>query len=125
MSMKYVTDRKRAQGLGASRQGTHHHWQMMMTSIALVVIVPVFIMTFGYGLGGTYEEVIAYFSKPFPALVLAVSIIVIVYHTMQETLVAIEDYVPGKAGKLTIVAVTAFGYLLMLTGLFAVAKIAL
>ena len=123
--MKYITDRKRAQGLGASRHGTHHHWQMMMTSMALVIIVPVFIVTFGYGLGGSYEDVVTYFSQPFPALVMAVTIIVVIYHTMQETLVAIEDYVPGKAGKLTIIAVTAIGYLLMLTGLFSIAKLAL
>ena len=93
--------------------------------MALVIVVPLFIVTFGIGLGGTYEEVLAYFSRPFPALVVAVTIIVVIFHTMQETLVAIEDYVPGKAGKLTIIAVTALGYLMMLAGLFAIAKIAL
>jgi succinate dehydrogenase / fumarate reductase membrane anchor subunit len=107
--MNYRTDRKRAQGLGSSHHGTHHHWQMMITSMALVVIVPVFIVTFGLGLGGTYEEVIAYFSRPFPAIVAALTTVVVIYHTMQETLVAIEDYVPGKAGKLSIIAVTALG----------------
>ena len=123
--MNYRTDRKNAQGLGSSHHGTHHHRQMMISSMALVIVVPLFIVTFGIGLGGTYEEVLAYFSRPFPALVVAVTIIVVIFHTMQETLVAIEDYVPGKAGKLTIIAVTALGYLMMLAGLFAIAKIAL
>jgi len=123
--MNYLTDRKRAQGLGAAHQGTHHHWQMMITSMALVVLVPLFIITFGIGLGGTYEEVLAYYGKPFPALVAAATLIVAIYHTMQETIVAVEDYVHGTAGKLTIVAVTVFSYTLMAVGLFAIAKIAL
>lgn len=123
--MNYLTDRKRAQGLGSSHHGTHHHWQMMITSMALVVVVPLFIITFGLGLGGTYEEVLAYFSRPFPALVAAITAIVVIFHTMQETLVAIEDYVPGQAGKLAIVAVTVLGYTLMFVALFAIAKIAL
>jgi succinate dehydrogenase / fumarate reductase membrane anchor subunit len=123
--MNYLTDRKRAQGLGSSHHGTHHHWQMMITSMALVVVVPLLIITFGLGLGGTYEEVLAYFSRPFPALVAAITAIVVIFHTMQETLVAIEDYVPGQAGKLAIVAVTVLGYTLMFVALFAIAKIAL
>ena len=54
--MRYLTDRKRAEGLGASGSGTHHHWQMMVSSILLVPLVPLFIFTFGYGMGGTHEE---------------------------------------------------------------------
>ena len=43
--MRYLTDRKRAQGTGSGRQGTHHHWQMMVSSILLVVLVPLFVIT--------------------------------------------------------------------------------
>ena len=50
--MNYLTDRKRAEGLGAGGAGTHHHWQMMVSSILLVFLVPAFVITFGLGLGG-------------------------------------------------------------------------
>ena len=123
--MSFRTDRKRAQGLGAGRHGTHHHWQMMISSMALVILAPLFILVFGRGLGGSYQDVLAYFSHPFVALVVAITLVVGIWHVMQETLVAIEDYVPGKAGKLTLIAVTAFSYVLMAVGLFAIAKIAL
>lgn len=123
--MQFLTDRKRAQGLGAGGAGTHHHWQMLVSSILLVAVVPLFIFVFGSGLGGTYEEVLAYFSRPFPAIVMGLSLIVITRHVMNEAHEAIEDYMHGAAEKLAIVAVSAFSYTLIAAGLFALVKIAL
>jgi succinate dehydrogenase / fumarate reductase membrane anchor subunit len=123
--MRYLTDRKRAHGLGAAHHGTHHHWQMMLTSAALQVLVPLFVFTFGFGLGGTYEEVLAYFSRPFPAIVTVLTIVVGIFHLMQEAIMAAEDYTSGVTRKLTIIAITAFSYTLIAAGLFALVKIAL
>ena len=123
--MRYITDRKRAVGLGSGREGTHHHWQMMVTSMLLVVLVPAFVITVGLGIGGTYEEVVAYFARPLPELITMLSLVVGIFHVMNETNVAVEDYVPGTAGKLTMVAVTAFSYTLMAAGVFAILRIAL
>ncbi|MEL7114748.1 MAG: succinate dehydrogenase, hydrophobic membrane anchor protein [Pseudomonadota bacterium] len=122
--MRYMTDRKRALGLGSGREGTHHHWQMMVSSMALLFVIPAFVITFGLALGGSYEEVLAFFSRPVPALITALSLVVIVLHVMQETLVAVEDYVPGLAGKFTLMAVRAFSYILIAVGLFSIAKMA-
>lgn len=123
--MSFLTDRKRVIGLGSGREGTHHHWQMMISSILLVPLVPAFVITFGLGLGGTYEEVLAYFSRPLPAIITALSMTVIIWHLMQEALMAVEDYVHGTAGKLTLIAVKAFSYTLIFVGLFAIARMAL
>lgn len=123
--MSYLTDRKRAQGLGASRGGTHHHWQMMASSLALVILVPLFVLTFGAGLGGTYEDVLAYFSRPFPAIVTGLSLVVGIIHLMREAHAAIEDYMHGVSQKLTLIVVTAFSYTLIATGLLALVKLAL
>lgn len=123
--MSYLTDRKRAQGAGAGGQGTHHHWQMMASSAALVFLVPLFVFTFANGLGGTYEEVLAYYSRPFPAIITGLTLVVVIIHLMRETQVAIEDYVHGVAEKLSLMAVSAFGYTLIAAGLFALVKLAL
>ena len=123
--MNFTTDRKRALGTGSGRDGTHHHWQMMISSIALVFLVPLFVVVFGLGLGGSYEEVLAYFSHPFVAIVTGVSLVVGILHFMNETLEAIEDYVHGLPGRLAMFATTAFSYLLIAVGLFGIAKIAL
>ncbi|MCG7626999.1 succinate dehydrogenase, hydrophobic membrane anchor protein [Epibacterium sp. MM17-32] len=123
--MRFLTDRKRAEGLGAGGTGTHHHWQMMVTSILLVVLVPAFVITFGLGLGGTYEEVLAYYARPLPAIITGLTLVVGVIHLMRETQVAVEDYVHGLAGKLLLIAVAAFSYTLIAAGLFALVKLAL
>ena len=123
--MRYITDRKRVAGLGSGREGTHHHWQMIVSSVLLVPLVPLFVTIFDAALGGTYEEVTAYLSRPFPAIMLALSLIVIIVHLMREAHAAIEDYVHGTAGKLTLIATSAFAYGLIAVGLFALARLAL
>lgn len=123
--MAFLTARKRAQGLGSSHQGTHHHWQMMVSSVALGFVIPAFVITFAIGLGRPYDDVLAYFGQPVPALLMALSLIVIIKHVTQEALVAVEDYVHGDAQKLTLMAVKGFGYALIGVGLFAVARMAL
>ncbi|WP_108860765.1 succinate dehydrogenase, hydrophobic membrane anchor protein [Ruegeria sp. Alg231-54] len=123
--MNYLTDRKRAQGTGAGGEGTHHHWQMMVSSAALVLLVPLFVFVFANGLGRSYEEVLAYYSRPFPAIVTGLMMVVVIIHLVRETQVAIEDYVHGVAEKLSLMAVAAFGYTLIAAGLFALIKLAL
>ena len=123
--MRYITDRKRVIGLGSGREGTHHHWQMMVSSILLVPLVPLFVFTFASALGGTYDEVIAHFSRPYPAIISALALVVVILHRMREAHAAIEDYIHGPAGKLTLIATSAFSYALIAVGLFALARMAL
>lgn len=123
--MRYLTDRKRVHGLGSGREGTHHHWQMMMTSTLLVVLVPLFVFTFAYGMGGGHADVVTYFGSPFPALVTVATLVVVIFHLMNEAIAAVEDYVHGVGGKLTLMAVKTFSFSVMAIGIFAIARMAL
>lgn len=123
--MAFITDRKRVSGLGAARTGTHHFWTMTVTSVALLVLTPLFLFTFGPLLGEPYEEVYATLGRPFPALITALMLIVGLHHFRLGVQTLIEDYVKGLARKLWIVGMTIFSYALMAAGLFALAKIAL
>ena len=60
--MAFLTDRKRATGMGSAKSGTHHFWSMKVSSVALLFLVPMFIFTFGGILGSSYAEVMAYFA---------------------------------------------------------------
>ena len=123
--MAYITDRKRVLGLGVSRAGTAHHWQMLVTSILLVFLVPAFVITFALGLSTSRAEVLAHYANPLPALITVFALIVGIYHLMLEVRAAVEDYVHGTAGKLTLIAVTALSYGLIGVGIFCIARIAL
>ena len=123
--MAFVTDRKRVTGLGSAGSDTHHFWAMTVTSVALLVLTPLFLFTFGPLLGEPYADVQAALGRPFPALITALMLIVGLHHFRLGVQVLIEDYVKGLARKLWIVGMTIFSYALMAAGLFALAKIAL
>lgn len=123
--MRYLTDRKRAVGLGSAKTGVHHFWAMKVSSVALLILIPLFVFTFGPMLGAPHEEVVAYFARPFPAIVAALTMIVGFKHFSDGVRVMIEDYVHGGTRKYVIILMTCVSYGLMVTGLFAIAKIAL
>lgn len=123
--MQYLTDRKRATGLGASHTGTHHHWAMQVSAVALAILVPLFIFTFGHILGHSYAEVKAYYARPFPAIVAGLTIVVGLNHFRAGAEVMIEDYAQGAARKALIIGTTCLSYAAMATGLFALIRLAL
>lgn len=123
--MRYLTDRKRAEGFGSAKAGTEHHWSMTVSSGALLILIPLFVFTFGPMLGQPHEEVVAYFARPFPAVVAALTFVVGFKHFADGVQVLIEDYVHGLSQKVAIVAMTCLSYAAMAFGLFAVVRLAL
>lgn len=123
--MRYLTDRKRAVGMGSAKTGTAHFWAMKVSSFALILLIPLFVFTFGPILGSEYAEVTAYFARPWPALVAALTIVITMMHFKDGVQTMIEDYVHGTAQKVTILVMICISYGLAAMGLFAVAKLAL
>jgi succinate dehydrogenase / fumarate reductase, membrane anchor subunit len=123
--MAFVTDRKRAVGLGSAKAGTEHFWSMTKSSAALLILVPLFVFTFGPMLGQPHAEVVAYFSRPFPAIVAGLTLVVGFMHFKGGVQVMIEDYFKGLTRKILIIAMICLSYAAAATGLFAIARIAL
>jgi succinate dehydrogenase / fumarate reductase membrane anchor subunit len=123
--MAFLTDRKRALGLGSAKSGTEHFWSMKVSSVGLLVLVPLFVFTFGRILGSDYEAVTAYFARPFPAIVAILTIIVTFVHFKNGVQTLIEDYVHGMAEKVAIIAMTCLSYGAIAVGVFAIARLAL
>lgn len=123
--MAFLTDRKRAVGTGSAKSGTEHFWAMKVSSVGLLLLVPLFVFTFGPVLGSEYEEVVAYYARPFPAIVAALTIAVGFMHFKNGAQVLIEDYVHGMAQKILIIAVICLSYGAAAVGLFAIARLAL
>ena len=123
--MTYMTDRKRAAGRGASGQGTEHFWAMTKSAVALLILVPIFVFTFGPTLGSSYEEAVAYYARPFPSIVAALTLAVGFMHFKNGAQIAIEDYTGGLTRKGLILLVTLIAYGAAATGLYAIVKLAL
>lgn len=123
--MAFLTDRKRASGMGSAKSGTQHHWQMMVTSVALLVLIPIFVFQFGSTLGKPYEDVIAYYSRPVPAGIAMLTLLVGFFHFAKGVQTLIEDYVHGTARKVAIIAMICLSYGAAGLGVFALIRIAL
>ncbi|KAA0912461.1 succinate dehydrogenase, hydrophobic membrane anchor protein [Aquicoccus porphyridii] len=123
--MRYLTDRKRAEGKGASHTGTEHHWHMTVSAVALAFLVPTFLIIFGGALGGTREEVLATFARPFPAILTGLTLLVGMMHFKNGAKMMIEDYWQGTMRKALIMLVVGLSWTIAATGLYALARIAL
>ena len=123
--MAFLTDRKRAAGMGSAKSGTEHHWQMMVSSVALLVLIPLFVFTFGYALGMSYDDAAAYYQRPFPAIVGILTLLVGFLHFKGGVQTLIEDYVHGFARKALIIGSICLSYAAAAAGVFAIVRIAL
>ena len=123
--MRYLTDRKRAVGLGAAKTGVEHHWFMLVSSVGLLILIPLFVFTFGCALGGTHAEVLAYYSRPFPAIVAGLTLVVGFMHMMRGWQMMVEDYSKGLVRVFLVLGMNFLCYALMAAGLFALVKLAL
>ena len=123
--MAYLTDRKRAAGLGSAKSGTQHHIGMQVSAVALAILTPLFIFTFGCILGAPHPEVVAYFARPFPSIVAGLTLVVGFIHFKNGAHMMLQDYVHGTKLMVLMTGVTLLSYGAMATGLFALVKLAL
>ena len=123
--MDFRTDRKRVEGLGSAKDGTEHHWRMTLSSWGLAILVPLFVFTFGSTLGSDYETALATYSRPFPAIVAILTLVVGWMHFKGGVQVLIEDYTHGATRTGLIVATTCLSYAAAAAGVFAIVSIAL
>lgn len=124
-SAAHLTDRKRVSGLGAARAGTKHHMAVTYSSVALAVLIPLFVLTFGGILGEPYPVVAAYFTRPFPALVAILTLGVGWWHYAKGVQVLLEDYTRGQTRKWSILAAKALSLFAAVAGIYALLRLAL
>jgi succinate dehydrogenase / fumarate reductase, membrane anchor subunit len=123
--MRYLTPRKRAEGRGAAHHGAEHHWAMTVSSVGLAFLVPLWLYIFGSALGGTREAVLETFSRPLPAILTALVLIVGMRHFAMGATTMIEDYARDTTRKMLIIFVISLSWVIAATGLFALARMAL
>lgn len=124
--MSFITDKKRVQGFGSANAGSHHFITQRVTAVALIPLTAMFILPFAYNLGESHERVLEAYAHPVNALIAILFFITVFKHLSQGLQVVIEDYVPNKGTRTALLLANTFCcWLFGLTGVFAVAKIAL
>lgn len=123
--MSFLTDAKRASGRGSAKSGTEHHWNMMVSSVALVFLCLYFIFSVGTMLGAPHGEVVAYFARPFPAMMALLTVLVGFMHYKNGVQAMIEDYTDGVTRKALIIAMICISYAAAALGALGLIRLAL
>lgn len=125
MSRSLRTPLGQVRGLGAAREGAHHFIVQRVSAIALLFLVPWFLISLLAVVSGGYDGAIAWIEQPLNAVLIIVSVSVALYHMRVGMQVVIEDYI-AKSGMraLLLILNTFIPVLLFATATFAVMKIA-
>lgn len=123
--MQFITPRKAAQGLGSARSGTADHWFLTVTSAALVLLVPAFMLVVGRAIGMTQAELLLYFGRPYPALITGLFVVVGMLHFIKGTRIMIDDYLQDTTRKVAIIGSVILSWAVIAAALFALARMTL
>jgi succinate dehydrogenase / fumarate reductase, membrane anchor subunit len=111
----FTTPVKTTRGLGASKTGTSHHIRQRVSALALIVLVPWFLISIMRAALGGYADALAWVGNPLNATLLILTAGAAFYHMRLGMQAVIEDYIgkPGTRAALQILNTFAAG------GLFA------
>ncbi len=123
--MHYLTDRKRANGLGSAKSGTEHFYGMQVSAAALAILVPLFLFTVAPLIGAPYDVMLRQLGNPARAVITGLTLVIGLVHFKNGARVMIEDYTQGATRKGLIFLAAAVAYVLIAAGLFAFVRISL
>ena len=121
--MMQKTPLGRVLGLGSAKSGTEHWWIQRVTAIAGI---PLAIFLIGFILvhvGASRAEMLASLANPLVAILLALTMINMLWHMKLGLQVVIEDYVHAPARKLAALLLNSFFTAVMgVAALYAILK---
>ena len=115
----------RVRGLGSAKSGLHHWWMQRVTALALIPLTLWFVASVISLARAGHAETEAWLGSPVVAVLMISLIIATFYHAALGLQVVIEDYIHHEGVKLALLlGVKLVAFLLAITALFAVLKLA-
>ncbi len=115
----------RVLGLGAAGNGTEHWLAQRLTAVALVPLTIWFAVSLLTLPGLDFYTVNAWVAAPLHAILLALLVVALVYHSSLGTQVVAEDYVHGSSLRVVVLMLLRLLHVtLAVAGVFAVFLIA-
>ena len=116
----------RARGYGSAKEGVQHFWVQRVSAVALVPLSLWFVFSVAQLPVASYGAIRHWVGAPSVAVMLALFIPTLFYHSMLGIQVVVEDYVTGEGRKLVTLLILKFAHAVAAAaGVFAVLKIAL
>jgi succinate dehydrogenase / fumarate reductase, membrane anchor subunit len=115
----------RVLGLGSAKDGAEHWWMQRLTSVALVPLGLWLAIALATLNDYSHAGVSAWVAAPVNAVLLILTVLATIHHSRLGVQVVIEDYVRGKALKVTgLMLSTLVHFAVAIAALFAILRIA-
>lgn len=116
MSESIRTPLGKVRGLGAAKHGAGHFMAQRVTAIALLFLVPWFLISLISAVRGGYDGAIDFIGQPLNAVLILLVVGTALYHMRAGMQVVIEDYIEKSGTRMfllilnTFVAVALFAF---------------
>lgn len=87
----------KVRGLGAAKEGAHHFIVQRVSAIALLFLIPWFLISMLFAVRGGYQGAVDFIADPLNAVLALMTVAATLYHMQIGMQVVIEDYI-GKTG---------------------------
>ena len=114
----------RVLGLGTAKDGTTHWWGQRVSGVAMVLLGLWFAASLASMPGFGHAAAVAFIADPLHAVLLALLVVTMAYHSNLGVQVVIEDYVHAPGLKIASLILVRFAHVfLAVAALFAILKI--
>lgn len=108
MSRSIRTPLARVRGLGSAKEGVHHYIVQRVTAIALLFLVPWFLLSLMQAVSGGYAGALLWLTHPVNAVLTILTVGVALHHMRLGMQVVIEDYIAKHSTKLVLLILNTF-----------------
>lgn len=116
----------RVLGLGAAKEGTGHWWSQRVTAVALVPLLLWLVYSLISLAGAEHATAVQWLRNPLHAILLAVFLGTMFYHSLLGVQVVVEDYLHLGWLKTGVLILVKFAHVLLaVTAVFLVLRLAL
>jgi succinate dehydrogenase / fumarate reductase membrane anchor subunit len=115
----------KVRGLGSAKHGAGHFITQRVSAIALVFLVPWFLISLTMAVRGGYDHALGWASDPVNAILLLLAVGAALYHMRLGMQVVIEDYIAKHSIKAVLLILNTFiAVALFAAAAYSIVKIA-
>lgn len=108
MKSHYRTPAAQVRGLGAARSGTEHYIRQRVSALALLILVPWFVISGLLAMKGGYDSAAGWIGHPFNAIMVVLTLGAAFYHMRLGMQTVIEDYLAKTSTRQALLILSTF-----------------
>jgi succinate dehydrogenase / fumarate reductase, membrane anchor subunit len=114
----------KVRGLGSAKEGTGHFIAQRVSALALLFLLPWFMIAAAVTLKGGHDAARAFVAHPINSVLLVLFVITAFYHMRLGMQVVIEDYIGKPVGRtVALLANSFFSIVLTVVALWAILRV--